>query len=143
LQVLAGRNIKDISKTRKPNSEGYYNIYIDGHVYWLHRLAFLYVEGGFPEEDVDHIDGNPGNNAFSNLRKCNRSENCSNRRLSPTNKTTGIKGLSIIKQKYYEAKIVKNKIIYHRYFDLTQTNEAIEWLKETRAMLHGEFARDL
>ena len=36
----------------------YYRIiYIDNKPYKAHRLAFLYVNGCFPKDQIDHIDG--------------------------------------------------------------------------------------
>jgi len=42
--------------------------------YLAHRLAWLYVHGVWPEETVDHKDGNPGNNRLKNLRLATRSQ---------------------------------------------------------------------
>ncbi len=41
--------------------------------------------------DIDHIDGNPSNNTFANLRLASRSENSMNKKLGGNNKT-GLKG---------------------------------------------------
>lgn len=54
---------------------GYIIIQVKGVSYRAHRLAFLYMEGAFPPDQVDHIDRNPSNNAWSNLRKCTSAEN--------------------------------------------------------------------
>lgn len=61
-------------------------------LYLAHRLAFLYLEGEFPLEDVDHIDGNGLNNKFNNLRKVNHRENSKNLPLQSNNKSgyTGV-----------------------------------------------------
>jgi len=49
---------------------GYISIGIDKKRFLAHRLAFLYMNGSFPEKGfvVDHYDGNGSNNKFSNLR---------------------------------------------------------------------------
>lgn len=44
-------------------------IQIDGIRYSAHRLAFLYVAGEFPEGVVRHIDGEPNNFKWDNLRE--------------------------------------------------------------------------
>jgi hypothetical protein len=44
------------------NINGYLRVSIDNKFYLLHRLAFLYMEGEFPIEFVDHIDGCGSNN---------------------------------------------------------------------------------
>lgn len=67
-------------------------ITLDYKPYLAHRLAFLYVVGYFPYE-IDHIDGNPYNNAWSNLREVTHAENMQNQKLYSTSKT-GIAGIT-------------------------------------------------
>ena len=43
--------------------------------YLAHRLAWLYVTGSWPSQDIDHIDGDPTNNRFANLREVTHQEN--------------------------------------------------------------------
>jgi hypothetical protein len=73
-------------------TEGYIHITIDRVVYRSHRLAFLYMEGYFPEYLVDHIDRNPSNNAWTNLREVSNRCNCRNRKVTITNKS-GVTGV--------------------------------------------------
>lgn len=54
---------------------GYSRVCIDGERYLLHRLAWFYVTGKFPVNQLDHIDRNNGNNRFFNLREATSSEN--------------------------------------------------------------------
>lgn len=59
---------------------------VDGKVYLQHRLAWLYVTGEWPEHSIDHIDGNPGNNRFANLRDVPQNVNAQNRRKAQASK---------------------------------------------------------
>jgi len=72
---------------------GYRYIQIDNVAYGAHRLAFLYVFGYLPENEVDHRDRVRHNNKFLNLREATRQ--CQNRNCGMLrNNTTGVKGIS-------------------------------------------------
>lgn len=68
-------------------------IKVDGSQYQAHRLAFLHMTGNFPDIEVDHIDTDPSNNRWANLREATRSENNANTRRNRRN-TSGYKGVS-------------------------------------------------
>lgn len=72
---------------------GYWQIRINGKSYRAHRLAWFYIHGEWPKDQIDHIDGNKLNNRIDNLRKANNSENNRNVGLKKSNKS-GYKGVS-------------------------------------------------
>ena len=74
------------------NDQGYIKIIIAGKKYRAHRLAFLYMNGNFPKNAVDHIDGNRGNNKWTNLREATVTDNNRNMRLYRRN-VTGLHGV--------------------------------------------------
>ena len=74
------------------NSEDYIQIKIDGVLYKAHRLAWMYVNGAFPELEVDHRNGIRSENKFSNLRLADDSQTCCNRKVS-TRSTSGVTGV--------------------------------------------------
>ena len=74
------------SKAGSYDSKGYLQIGIFGNNYRAHRLAFLYMENILPKE-VDHIDRNPSNCIWKNLKKCTHIENLANRIISRNQKT--------------------------------------------------------
>lgn len=82
------------------SSKRYFGICIYGRIYLAHRLAWLYVHGRWPTEQIDHIDGNPLNNRLANLRECTADENQQNRKVGKRNKT-GLLGV------YHEPKTGK------------------------------------
>lgn len=73
--------------------DGYILVRINKSNYLAHRLAFLYVEGYLPENFVDHIDRNPANNKWDNLREVSKKCNAQNCKLFKNN-TSGVNGVS-------------------------------------------------
>jgi hypothetical protein len=59
-----------------------------------HRIVYVLAHGGDLEgREVDHVDGNPSNNAVANLRACNRVGNACNRAV-PRGGSSAHKGVS-------------------------------------------------
>lgn len=72
---------------------GYLLLGVDGNNYRVHRLAWLYVYGRWPDGDLDHIDGDPSNNRIANLREATDAQNLANSKKPITNQS-GYKGVS-------------------------------------------------
>jgi len=51
---------------------------IDGADYHEHRLAWFYMTGAWPENEIDHRDRDPCNTRWSNLRKATHKQNAEN-----------------------------------------------------------------
>lgn len=71
----------------------YMQIMYKGKNYKAHRLAWMLTYGEEPSGGIDHADGNPCNNALSNLRVCCQSKNAANMKLR-RDSSTGFKGVS-------------------------------------------------
>jgi hypothetical protein len=59
---------------------GYRVISVDRKGYGAHRLAWLYVHGEWPKEEIDHINGDRQDNCISNLRDVSPRVNSQNRK---------------------------------------------------------------
>jgi hypothetical protein len=93
------RNARSVAGSLAGSEDGRHRIQIElkGKKYYAHRLAFLFMTGEWPVSEVDHRDGYPGNNAWSNLRVATRSlniANCGKRK----NTSSPFKGVSLFKQ---------------------------------------------
>jgi len=73
--------------------DGYLEGCVDGRRYKVHRLAWLYVYGEWPSDQVDHADRNKANNRINNLRMANNAQNQFNQSMGSRN-TSGFKGVS-------------------------------------------------
>lgn len=62
-----------------------------------HRVAWAIHHGKWPEDQIDHINGNPSDNRISNLRSVSNCENGKNTKLNSRN-TSGHIGVSWHKQ---------------------------------------------
>jgi len=69
---------------------GYVTIKIGRSGYKAHRLAWLYVNGVWPVSEIDHINGERGDNRIANLRECTRAENCQNKSAKRTSRASHI-----------------------------------------------------
>lgn len=72
---------------------GYLAAQLDGKKYLVHRLAWLYVYGDFPEEHIDHINGIRIDNRICNLRTVNHIVNGQNRNKSNSGSVSGLLGV--------------------------------------------------
>lgn len=126
----------------KPNKNGYLEIAIDGKLYYIQRLAWLYMTGEWPSVNVDHEDRNKSNNRWSNLREATVPQNARNMAAHKDNKS-GFKGVSVTSiacAKKFVAFIRvegKNRNLGYYY----TAEEAHEAYKAAAAKHHGEFAR--
>jgi len=74
--------------------KGYVRIRVDEQMYRAHRLAWLYVYGAFPRNQIDHRDGNRGNNAIANLREATNGQNQQNVIVPRSTNKVGLRGVS-------------------------------------------------
>lgn len=121
------------------HARGYIHICILSRRYMAHRLAWFYVHGKWPQDEIDHINGVRDDNRIANLREANHVDNQRNRPI-PKNNTSGIKGVWWDKKtnKWCAAVRVNGKRRYIGYF--TDIAEAEQETIKFREQYHGEFA---
>ena len=86
---------------------GYLTIAYRGKRFLAHRLAWFYMKGYWPDV-IDHINGNPSDNRFCNLRDTSQARNTHNRRLGRNN-TSGARNV------YFERHTGRWKVAITRF----------------------------
>lgn len=141
-----GKPVGTVKAGERDNGGGYLIISVDGRPYRAHRLAWFYMTGEWPKDDVDHRDTNRLNNRWSNLRAATRSQNIANCR-TPKDNTSGIKGVTFDKTRQkWRAQIGIGKCEkgywYTKGLGRFDTKEQAAAAYQAEAMRRfGEFAR--
>ena len=124
-KVSAGRvRAGSPAGTVQPNGRLY--IQFQGKLYFAHRLAWLLTYGKWPDEMIDHLDGNPLNNRISNLRDVSRSVNNQNQREAGSDNSTGFLGVSFPKRagKFRSRIMLNGKLKHLGYFPTAELAHA-------------------
>lgn len=88
------------SRAGSKSKNGYVSITIDGKSYSAQRLAWLYMEGYFPEHEIDHINRIKYDNRWDNLRHVTHT--CNVRNIGITKSTTSrVVGVNYNGKKWY------------------------------------------
>lgn len=99
------------------NYKGYLMLQINGKHYRQHRLAWLYMTGEWPKDQIDHKNNIKHDNRWDNLRPSDNQLNHYNLN-KPKNNTSGAKGVRKLKTGKYQARIKYNqKEIYLGIYD--------------------------
>lgn len=130
-----GYKLGPVGWTRPDN--GYVEITVDYITYLAHRLAWFYMKGAWPIEEVDHKNRIRNDIRWDNLRAATPIQNRGN--LSrPNHNTSGVKGVSWHKksQTWRAAMSQKNKHIHLGFF--TTIEAAAEAYKDAANSYFGE-----
>ena len=134
---ISNKKSGDIAGSLMPS--GYRVIRVFGRRYYAHRLAWLYVYGKWPDNQIDHINGNKDDNRITNLRNASSCQNNQNSRINKSN-SSGFKGVSWNKKsKKWRAYCgAFGRQVHIGLFD--DINDAAAAVHEFRSRAHNEFA---
>jgi len=142
--------LKSYSKAKKgdvagaENDSGYVLIGINGFKYRAHRLAWFYVWGVWPSDQLDHKNTKRTDNSWKNLREASNQLNQINTNVSKNN-SLGFKGVyphinRRTKTLRYRAKLnIAGKQIHLGTFDSPEL--ASEAYQRAAKEAFGEYAR--
>lgn len=117
----------------------YRRVTIDGYRYYAHSIAWIYMMGVWPDGEVDHIDGDPKNTKWGNLRLGSKSMNMRNTRKRKNN-TSGYKGVSFCRMtgRWLAGIIADGAYSFLGRHDSPEA--AHQAYREAAVRLHGEYA---
>ena len=121
-------------------ASGHREVKILGVRYMAHRIVWKMMTGEDPTDFIDHINNDPLDNRWRNLRTATLAENSRNSRHR-MNSASPLKGATFnTRDKRWVAQITVNRT--YRYLGMFRTaEEAHEAYKRAAKKLHGEFAR--
>ena len=119
---------------------GYISTGISKRYYRNSRLAWLIHHGRWPDNYLDHIDGDRTNNKIANLRDVSASVNLQNLRNAMSSNKLGVLGVIAVKRKgyvKYRAKVhLGGRDLYVKLFD-TIEEASNAYLKAKRELHEG------
>ena len=103
---------------------GYIVIQIDRKIHKAHRLAFLFMEGYFPENEIDHINRVSYDNRWCNLRHVSHQCNMRNKSVQRNN-SSGITGICLDRERWKaQIRVSKKKINLGRFVNFNDAAKA-------------------
>lgn len=123
---------------RQVCKKGYLKIEVKQRQFYAHRIAFLIMEGRWPEQ-IDHINRIRTDNRWINLREANQIANAQNHGLRITN-TSGEQGVSFTKRHKWVAEMTRHGL-RRRVKCIATKEEAVAIRKEMEeAFARGEWS---
>jgi len=121
----------------RPGTRGYWYVKIEQRSYCFSHVVWALATGSWPQEEIDHIDGDQANNRLSNLREATRAQNGANRGLHK-NSRSGVKGVYFSKGRWVaQAGGKGNRVV--RYCNSIE--EARAAYAGAVVSLYGDYAR--
>ena len=90
--------------------KGYVRISVDGKLIRAHQIVWALTHGGWPIDEIDHINGVKDDNRPCNLREVDRFINMQNRTKANNNNSTRTLGVEQIGRNFRARLTIKGKI---------------------------------
>ena len=135
-RIPAGARAGSVNTSR--SDQPYWNIMVNAKNYRSGRLAWLYMTGKWPKREIDHRDGNPLNDVWSNLRPATSTQNKANQKIRRDNKT-GFKGVHPCRNRFSARAHIRGVYKHLGVFDTAE--EAAAAYRQATVAVHGEYVR--
>lgn len=137
-RVGMGMRAKKGTVAGSKTDQGYLRIKIRGRPYLAHRLAWEYVTGTAPIEQIDHKNGDRADNRWANLRIATQSQNAAN--SSRQARTATPKGVQRRPNGKYAVRVGASGRL-HYVGTFTCIDAAVAAYESAARKYHGDFAR--
>lgn len=118
-------------------SQGYKKVDINGRKYQVHRIIWRMYSGKWPENYIDHIDGDKLNNKITNLREVTNRENTQNMKKHRNGKLCGFYYHK--RDNLYGARIYINGFVANIGYFKSEEMANQQYLKACKAIKIKEF----
>jgi hypothetical protein len=117
--------------------DGYWKLAVKGKSYLAHRVAWLFINGEWPRNVIDHKNGNKQDNRAVNLRDVSTLDNMHNQHGMHVTNKSGYRGVSWNKatQKWTAFISIRNKTQYLGQFNTPE--EAYEAYINAKQAAHS------
>lgn len=119
-QCKRGNRAKGAVVSGSPGTHGHRYIGVDGRLHLAHRLAFLAMTGLWPVGEIDHIDGDPSNNRWVNLRDTDHRTNMQNIKRAPITNRSGLLGAHRHQGRFASKIRIAGRLVHLGCFDTAQ-----------------------
>lgn len=120
--------------------KGYWTICVKQELFLAHRLAWFYMTGEMPRDEIDHINGDRRDNRWSNLRSVSVTMNRQNIRRAFATSTTGRLGVARHKRlgaDRFSARICVSGVHHHLGMFATPDEAHAVYLQAKRQLHEG------
>jgi hypothetical protein len=123
-----------------PQTDGYLQVTVRQRRHVVHRVVWLWWYGQWPQQFIDHINLDKGDNRIANLRDVTRSMNQQNQRTVGRTSISGLIGAHYVKRlgRYSSSISVDKRTTHLGFFDTAE--EAHACYLEAKARIHPGWA---
>lgn len=114
--------------------DGYRTVTVLGSRLLAHRAAWAIHTGSWPVSNIDHVNGDPGDNRFCNLRDVTQAENIQNLYRAKAHNRVGLLGVSADKKNFCARIVVDGK--KHHLGNFQTAEEAHQAYLDAKSRLH-------